>query len=100
MALALAGAGAKLALVSRDAGQLESTAREVRAAGAEAHVFRTDVTDEEQVRQLERDAIARFGAVHILINNAGINVRKNVPVFTLDEWPGALQPSQLSISPH
>ena len=86
MAIALAGAGAKLALVSRDAAQLEKTATAVREAGSEAQVFPTDVTDETQVLKLERDMIARFGAVHILINNAGINVRKTVPEFTLDEW--------------
>jgi NAD(P)-dependent dehydrogenase (short-subunit alcohol dehydrogenase family) len=86
MAIALAGAGARLALVSRDTAQLETTASAVREAGAEAQIFRTDVTDEQQVLQLERDVIARFGAVHILINNAGINIRKNVPEFTLEEW--------------
>ncbi|MDQ6760335.1 MAG: SDR family oxidoreductase [Acidobacteriota bacterium] len=86
MAIALAGAGAKLALVSRDPVQLEETAAAVRKAGAEAQIFPTDVVDEAQVLQLERDVIARFGSVHILINNAGINVRKTVPEFTLDEW--------------
>ena len=86
MAIALAGAGANLALVSRDAAQLEETAAAVHQAGAEAHVFPANVTDEAQVLQLERDVIARFGSVHILINNAGINVRKTVPEFTLDEW--------------
>ena len=86
MAVALAGAGAKLALVSRDVAQLEETAAAVREAGSEAQVFRTDVTDEAQVLKLERDVLARFGAVSILINNAGINVRKTVPEFTLDEW--------------
>lgn len=86
MAIALAGAGARLALVSRDTAQLETTASAVREAGAEARIFRTDVTDEQQVLQLERDVIAHFGVVHILINNAGTNIRKSVPEFTLDEW--------------
>ncbi len=86
MAVALGGAGAHLALVSRDSAQLEETAAAVRLAGAEAQVFTTNVTDEAQVLQLERDVIKRFGSVHILINNAGINVRKTVPEFTLDEW--------------
>ncbi len=86
MAVALAGGGAKLALVARDVAQLEATGAAVRSAGGEAHVFRTDVTDELQVRQLERDVLDHFGTVHILINNAGINVRKTVPEFTLEEW--------------
>lgn len=86
MAIALAGAGARLALVSRDTAQLETTASAVREAAAEAHIFRTDVTDEQQVLQLERDVVARLGPVHILINNAGTNIRKSVPEFTLEEW--------------
>ncbi len=87
MALALAEAGASLALVARDAEALEAVKTEALACGAgAAECYRIDVTDEQQVRQLEREVIARFGAVHILINNAGINIRKTLPEFTLDEW--------------
>lgn len=86
MALALGAAGARLALVGRDVASLDRVAEEARRGGAEAEVYGTDVTDERQVRDLERRAIERFGPVHILINNAGINIRKNVPEFTLAEW--------------
>src|SRR6185369_15476 len=78
MALALAEAGAKLALVSRNLDQLKAVAQEVRALGAEAEVFQADVTDEGQVRELQHDVIAKFGRIQILINNAGINIRKPV----------------------
>jgi NAD(P)-dependent dehydrogenase (short-subunit alcohol dehydrogenase family) len=86
MALALGAAGARLALVGRDVASLDRVAEEARRGGAEAEVYCTDVTDERQVLDLERKAIERFGPVHILINNAGINIRKNVPEFTLAEW--------------
>jgi NAD(P)-dependent dehydrogenase (short-subunit alcohol dehydrogenase family) len=86
MALALGAAGARLALVGRDVASLDRVAEEARRGGAEAEVYGADVTDERQVRDLERRAIERFGPVHILINNAGINIRKNVPEFTLAEW--------------
>jgi len=86
MALALGGAGARLALVSRNVGQLKETAQAVRALGAEAEIFQADVTDEQQVIQLEKAAIGRFGKIQILINNAGINIRKAVTDFTLAEW--------------
>ncbi len=86
MALALGGAGARLALVARDLELLRRTAEQARRLGSDAEVFRADVTDEEQVRQLERDVIARFGTLHILVNNAGINVRKPITEFTLAEW--------------
>ncbi len=86
IALALGGVGAKLALVSRDTSLLRETAEAARASGAEAEVFTTDVTDEAQVRELETAVLSRFGPVHILVNNAGINIRKNLTEFTLEEW--------------
>src|SRR6185436_12165640 len=86
MALALGGSGAKLALVSRNKEQLQAVAAEARKLGAEAEVFVTDVTSEEQVKQLERDVAAKFGKVQIVINNAGINIRKPSVEFTLDDW--------------
>src|SRR5689334_21867067 len=81
MALALAGAGAKLALVSRNEEQLKAVAGQARAAGGEAKVFVADVSREDSVRRLETDVTAAFGGVQILINNAGINVRKPITDF-------------------
>ena len=87
MALALADAGASLALVARDTEALQSVKAEALRRGAGVvECYRIDVTDEGQVCELERKAIERFAAVHILINNAGINIRKTLPEFTLDEW--------------
>jgi NAD(P)-dependent dehydrogenase (short-subunit alcohol dehydrogenase family) len=86
MALALAAEGARIALVSRDETRLNEVAAQVIAAGGDASIFRADVTSEEQVRQAERAILARYGKVNILINNAGVNVRKPVVEFTLEEW--------------
>jgi NAD(P)-dependent dehydrogenase (short-subunit alcohol dehydrogenase family) len=90
IALALAPAGVRLALVGRDRQKLEETAVEARRLGAEAGVFTTDVSDETQVRKLERDVIAKFGSVNILVNNAGINIRKTCLDLTLAEWNSVL----------
>jgi NAD(P)-dependent dehydrogenase (short-subunit alcohol dehydrogenase family) len=86
MALALGEAGAKLALVSRDKNKLAETQKLATETGAESEVFIADVRDEAQVGKLGKDVLARFGGTHILINNAGTAVRKNVADFTLDEW--------------
>ncbi len=86
MALALAAAGARVALVSRDCELLKAAAAEIAAAGGRASVFPADVTSEEQVREVERAVVAQFGKVNILINNAGVNVRKPVTDFSLEEW--------------
>lgn len=86
MAQALAAEGARIALVSRDAALLGEVASEIVAAGGQAEAFRADVTSEDEVRALEARVVERFGKVNILINNAGVNVRKRVTEFTLEEW--------------
>jgi NAD(P)-dependent dehydrogenase (short-subunit alcohol dehydrogenase family) len=86
MGLALGAAGARLALASRNLEQLKTVAQQARDLGAEVEVFQTDVTSEEQLRRLEDAVVKRFGKLQILINNAGINIRKPITEFTLDEW--------------
>jgi NAD(P)-dependent dehydrogenase (short-subunit alcohol dehydrogenase family) len=82
MAKALAAEGAQLVLAARDRGKMEAVAGEVAAAGGEARVYVADVTSETDVASLA----AQVGPVDILINNAGINVRKRLVDFTLAEW--------------
>jgi NAD(P)-dependent dehydrogenase (short-subunit alcohol dehydrogenase family) len=86
VATSLAAEGARVALVSRDVALLEGVAAEIVASGGEAFAFPADITGEEQVRGVERAVLERFGRVNILINNAGINVRRFVEEFTLEEW--------------
>ena len=88
MALALAKEGADLALVSRDRAKLETVAAEARAANASsnASVFVADISREVDVTRLCGEVAAAFPRVDILINNAGINIRKPITDFTLEEW--------------
>src|ERR1700738_1575980 len=90
MALALAEAGARVALVARDVAQLNAVADQARQLGAQAEFFRADISDEQQVRDLERDVLAKFGPVDILINNAGTVVRKFCIDLTLSDWMSVL----------
>ena len=98
MALALAEAGAGIALVSRDEAKLNEVAAEIRSSGGNAAVFAADVTDEAQVAKV-RDAVAqKFGGpLHILTNNAGINIRKPITDFTLAEWNSVLATNLTSV---
>jgi len=82
IATSLAAEGARVALVARDAETLKVVAAEI--PGAE--VFAADLTVEAQVRELEQRVIERFGKVNILVNNAGMNLRKAITEFSLDEW--------------
>jgi NAD(P)-dependent dehydrogenase (short-subunit alcohol dehydrogenase family) len=86
IAVELARAGAILALIGRDEEKLKTTAAEANQCDAEAHVFVVDVTQEAQVRQLKQRIQEQFGRVDILINNAGIMLRKPLVDCTLDEW--------------
>jgi NAD(P)-dependent dehydrogenase (short-subunit alcohol dehydrogenase family) len=86
MALALAAEGARIALVARDRERLEAVAAEIGGANGQAIVAVADVTSEEQVRRIEREIVAELGKVDILINNAGVIVRKPIVEFTLEEW--------------
>ncbi len=98
IALALAQAGAGIALVSRDRTKLNDVAAEIRASGGNASVFVADVTDEAQVAQVRDAVAAQFGdTLHILINNAGINIRKPVTDFTLAEWNSVLTTNLTSV---
>ena len=97
MALALAGAGARVALVSRNQAQLESVAAAARTLGTEAEVFVADVTDEAAVQKTEAAVMSRFGQVQILINNAGLNIRKPSHEFTLADWRTVLDTNLTSV---
>jgi NAD(P)-dependent dehydrogenase (short-subunit alcohol dehydrogenase family) len=97
MGLALGAAGASLALVSRNLEQLNEVARAVKDTGGEARVFQADVSEEDQVIKLERDVVDEFGRAHILINNAGINIRKPLVEFTLEEWQRVLNTNLTSV---
>ena len=96
MALALAAEGAQIALVGRDRGALERSAEEVWRMGTGAQVFQADVTSEEQVARLEKEVRETFGPTQILINNAGVNVRKPLVEFTLEEWRSVVDTSLTS----
>jgi short-subunit dehydrogenase len=67
------GAQGALVLAARDADKLESVAAECRALGSETLVVPTNVSVEPQCRALIDQAVARFGRIDALINNAGVS---------------------------
>jgi 3-oxoacyl-[acyl-carrier protein] reductase len=71
-ALALAKMGARIALAARNEAKLEAVAAEIEAAGGQAKPFHMDVSDEASIKAAAKAAIAHFGTVEILVNNAGI----------------------------
>ena len=96
MAKTLAGAGAQIALVARDRARMERVREDIGAHGGVAEVFVADVTRENEVASLTEAVKAQLGSPQILINSAGINLRKNLVDFTLEEFRSVLDASLIS----
>lgn len=96
MSLALAEAGAAIALVARDVERLKAVKSAIEAKGGIAEWFTADVTRESDVTRLQEQIQERFGAPQILINNAGTNLRKPLIEFTLEEFRSVLDSSLIS----
>jgi NAD(P)-dependent dehydrogenase (short-subunit alcohol dehydrogenase family) len=87
MALALAEAGADVALTSRSAQHAEDAAREITdATGRRVLGYACDVTDPENVESVVGQVVATLGGLHILVNNAGINIRGPIDSLSLEEF--------------
>lgn len=78
MALALAAAGADVAVTSRTTVELERLAEEIRALGRRALVIPCDITDEAGCSAAVTATTDTLGGLDIVVNNAGINIRKPV----------------------
>jgi 2-deoxy-D-gluconate 3-dehydrogenase len=90
MAKGLAGAGASVVVVGRDAEKSSGAVQELMALGVEAAAITADVTQEDSCRALIQETMTRFGRLDILVNNAGINIRKQPQEYTLAEWHAIL----------
>ena len=96
MAIALSASGAKIALVARDVKKLESVRDRIQSAGGDAELFAADVTKEDDVATIAAAVANHFGHPQILINNAGINIRKPLVDFTLEEFRSVIDASLIS----
>ncbi len=85
-ARALAQAGADLVLTSRQRDHLAAFEAEIKALGRRAISLDLDVRNHESIQKMVADAAAAFGALDILVNIAGCNVRKPALDVTWDDW--------------
>ena len=89
MALALAEAGCDIVAAARTRSQIDETAGLVRDGGRRCLVVPTDITDPASVAAMVESAIAEFGRIDILLNNAGgatEGMGKPVEEITDQEW--------------
>jgi gluconate 5-dehydrogenase len=85
-ARALAKAGADLVLTSRHCESLHEFEAEIRGLGRRSVALELDVRDKASIDRMVKEAEAAFGQIHILVNNAGCNVRKPALDVTWDDW--------------
>jgi NAD(P)-dependent dehydrogenase (short-subunit alcohol dehydrogenase family) len=78
--------GARVAILDRDADGGERVVREIREAGGEAAFLRAEVSVEAEALALAPFTIERFGALHLLVNNAGARVYGPVTEATAESW--------------
>src|SRR5581483_622213 len=89
-ALALAEAGAAVALAARSQDKLAAVVGEITGAGGKAAAFRMDVASEDDIKSATKAAIARFGKIDILVNNAGITRDTLVMRMKRADWDDVL----------
>lgn len=86
LGMALAEAGADMALVARSADALEQTAGMARDFGRQALVVPADVSRVESIREVVDRVLVEYGRIDILLNGAGTQARKPMLEMTEDEW--------------
>jgi 3-oxoacyl-[acyl-carrier protein] reductase len=90
-ALALAEAGAKVAVTARSEEKLQSLVADINAAGGCAFAVKIDVADAEQVKGGFRQIIEKFGRLDILVNNAAITRDGLAMRMKADDWEAVLR---------
>jgi 2-deoxy-D-gluconate 3-dehydrogenase len=91
MARGLADAGATIAIVGRNAAKSDAAVAEFKPRGAKAISVVADVTDKAAVAAMVERVQGELGRIDILINNAGINIRKAPHALDLEEWDSVIK---------
>lgn len=86
LAIGFAGEGARVAIVGRDAKRAEETAAEIRAQGGDCRAFQGDIAVIADITRFFAEVDAAYGPPHVLINNAGVLVKKPALETTDEDW--------------
>jgi NAD(P)-dependent dehydrogenase (short-subunit alcohol dehydrogenase family) len=93
----LAEMGAAVAVLDKNADGAEETASLIQRSGGQAFFISCDVSSAAQCRDAVERAIAVYGRIDILCNNAGITVRKDVVALEEEEWDAVLDVTLKSV---
>lgn len=91
-AITFAQNGAKVVIVDMDGERLQTVKNEIEQIGAEVLAYVCDVSDEQKVNEITKDAFSKFGKIDILVNNAGIfrdyGEFLDIPISIWDKYIG------------
>ncbi|QEL23497.1 SDR family oxidoreductase [Bosea sp. F3-2] len=90
IALALARAGGRIAMLDRSVAAAEESLEQVRRAGADGAVFPCDVSDPTSVARAAEASAAQLGPCRVLVNNAALLRPGALDALTLEEWNAVL----------
>jgi 2-deoxy-D-gluconate 3-dehydrogenase len=91
MARGLADAGASIAIVGRNEENSKQAVADLSQSGAKAISVVADVTDKSAVTAMVERTVRELGRIDVLVNNAGINIRKPPQALTLEEWDSVIK---------
>lgn len=88
IATTFASEGAKVVIAARTLSKLAAVAEEIKSHGGKAKAVQTDISSEEQIKQMVSQTLAEYGQIDILVNNSANSavVRSNVVDMALNDW--------------
>ncbi|MCK5517227.1 MAG: SDR family oxidoreductase [Desulfobulbaceae bacterium] len=91
LSLGLAEAGADVVSTSRNSAKVADISNKIKALGRNTFEIQTDATSEKDIRTLSEKSLEFYGKIDILVNGAGVNIRKNVVQMTYNDWATVLK---------
>ena len=98
IAKALGAEGANVVLSGRKCEPMDEAAKAISSDGAKAVVRQSDVRDEKQMAELVDSAVAEFGKLDIMVNNAGVNPFDNVLEGDVQKWRDTLETNVIGLA--
>lgn len=91
IAAGLASSGASVAVSGRDASKLSETVTEITKAGGKALAVTMDILDSDSVNEAVSRTVEEFGKIDILVNSAGVHLKKDTLEVTDEEWARVIE---------
>lgn len=91
IAVGLASAGAQIAVSGRDNGKLSATVDSITKAGGRAVAVPMDILDSDSVNDAVSRTVEEFGKIDILVNSAGVHLKKETLEVTDEEWSRVIE---------